>query len=140
MDKLISILEAYKEEKLDNLVEKIKNIKIDDYKKYVKDDKKGEKYVKTLIHSTDDIDVFIITWNINNTSGRHSHGSKGCVMMMLEGSVNQCIYNGNVNIYSVLRDGCTYYIDNDIGEHDISNKSNKVAISLHIYQKNLYNK
>ena len=139
MDKLINILNFYKEEKLDNLVEKIKNIKIDDYKKYV-DDKKGEKYVKTLIHSTDDIDVFIITWNINNTSGRHSHGSKGCVMMMLEGSVNQCIYNGNVNIYSVLRDGCTYYIDNDIGEHDISNKSNKVAISLHIYQKNLYNK
>ena len=139
MDKLISILEDYKEEKLENLVEQIKDIKIDDYKKYV-DDKKGEKYVKTLIHSTDDIDVFIITWNINNTSGRHSHGSKGCVMMMLEGSVNQCIYNGNVNIYSVLRDGCTYYIDNDIGEHDISNKSNKVAISLHIYQKNLYNK
>lgn len=140
MDELINILNFYKEEKLYNLVEKIKDIKIDNYKKYVKDDKKGEKYVKTLIHSTDDIDVFIITWNINNTSGRHSHGSKGCVMMMLEGSVNQCIYNGNVNIYSVLRDGCTYYIDNDIGEHDISNKSNKVAISLHIYQKNLYNK
>ena len=54
---------------------------------------------------------------------------------MLEGSLNQCIYNGDINIYSVLREGYTYYIDNDIGEHDVSNKSNKVAVSLHIYQK-----
>lgn len=140
MNSLYSIIEAYKEEKLEKLVEKIKNIKIDDYKQYVKDDKNDKKHVKTLIHSTNDIDVFIITWNIKNTSGKHSHGSRGCVMMMLEGSLNQCIYNGDINIYSVLREGCTYYIDNDIGEHDVSNKSNKVAVSLHIYQKILYNK
>ena len=117
---------------LDNILEEYKAQDWHDHIKF-----SDIRYVKNLVFSNEYIDVFIICWNINQSSGIHDHPENGCLMKVLDGKLREDVYTKNNNQYEFMcsstleKDGIAYKEGNQC-IHNIINAVDK-TISLHIY-------
>ena len=97
--------------------------------------KTNPQYNKILFCENKLLDCYFIFWNRNSESKIHDHSNNGCYYKLLKGSLNEYVYDTDLNIIrvnNILEDELSY-IDNDIGYHKILNPENEVAISVHVY-------
>ena len=95
-----------------------------------------DKYHRNTIYSNDQIELIIISWNNNQISGIHDHPKNGCLMKILQGELDEYIYENNnklnlVNIRNCKEESIGYQ-EGTSGLHNIVNKDNQ-TVSLHIY-------
>lgn len=115
----------------------VKNIllkyKGDDWKKYVKIN--NEIYHKEKIFENDKLDIYILTWDINQESKIHDHAKNGCWLKMLQGNLKENIYDENLKFLfqKNLNENDIGFMHNNMGYHNIQNNENKIAVSLHVY-------
>ena len=108
-----------------------------DYKSYIRYPEFGE-YIRTLVTINDRFDIYVITWGPHSKTPIHDHASKGCILKLLKGSLNETIYNivdGSLELAKnkTIYENTTSFISNKIGYHDIENTSLDAAVSIHIY-------
>ena len=99
-----------------------------DYTNYVK--KNINKYNRSIVISNNEMELVIITWSMQQSSGFHGHPGE-CIFKVLENSIheeNQC---ENVNTKRVYNEGDIGYIDNSIGIHNMTALYD--AVTLQIY-------
>lgn len=135
-------------------------LKPSDWKKFVHFD--PNRYTRNLITNGKEgkrFGLMILGWGLNQKSPIHDHNGSHCIMRVLEGTLIETLYkqrsnsfNGisdesdaslspeeEVEIYqktreTVLTEGETAYIHDQIGWHRVSNPSIQVpAVSLHLY-------
>ena len=104
---------------------------------------KDKDYYKIKLPYTRDDDIFdmyLIKWNPSAVTDIHSHTDYGCIFRILEGEMFECIYKKSYTNRNIIKGPYRYkenqvsYIDNDIGQHKISNPSTiETAYSLHVY-------
>ena len=112
----------------------------EDWHKYIKFDE--TRYVKTIVYCNDYIDIFIICWNINQSSRIHDHPAAGCLMRILDGKLQEDLYikdNNNCQFIksSILRTNDITYKEKDHCVHNIINMDQR-TVSLHIYSPSGY--
>lgn len=90
--------------------------------------------------------IILMGWGPNQMSSIHSHNGSRCFVKVLQGSINEIRLacpskekpSVQVNLAEeqgqTLKANDVCYIDDQIGAHKVTNKSNEVpAISMHIY-------
>jgi predicted metal-dependent enzyme (double-stranded beta helix superfamily) len=95
----------------------------------------------------------VITWAPGAETDIHSHKNMSCLMMPLNGTLNQDIITSNIDgallaggsefdIYKrdILLPGSMSYIDDDKGKHRIMNDSSDYVVSVHLYEDHSYTK
>lgn len=105
----------------------------DDWKNYII--KNENTYNKIKVFETDNFDIYIITWNPSQESKIHNHSSNGCWLKVLQGSIQEKIYNNKFELvkYNIQKIGDISFIKDEIGYHSIHNLENKISVSLHLY-------
>jgi hypothetical protein len=100
-----------------------------DYKQYVKQNAK--KYNRQIVYKNDTIELVIITWSKDQSSGFHSHPGE-CIFKVLENNMSEIIKKNEkiiqTNIYNINDIG---YIDNNIGIHNMLAMDDSVTIHLY---------
>ena len=71
-----------------------------DWKKYVYFD--NNKYNRNTVYENENIEMVIISWNNNQKSGLHDHPKNGCLMKILDGELNEYIYNEKLNLLKLV--------------------------------------
>ena len=119
-------------DKLDSFLYLVNDYNGNDWKDYVSFSE--EKYKKNLVKKNDKLEMFIICWNNNQKSGIHNHPINGCIMKVLEGSLNEfeCDNSGLLLNHNVLSVNDLGYKEGNKVLHSIEN-SNEKSVSLHIY-------
>ncbi len=145
MQKLISIISSNDSKKLENIVNNIKDeinivycntpieINLIDLLNDVNKFKKfGKNYNKILLERNNDFEIFLLCWSKNAITPLHKHPKNGCVMLVLDGELEEHLFKNN-NLIKVnnYKKGNIGYIHDDIANHLII--SNNQSISLHIY-------
>ena len=117
----------------DKIKELINNYTGNDWKNYVL--KNETRYNKIKVFENDKFDIYVISWNINQESKIHNHSSNGCWLKILEGMLDEKIYNKNIELikYSIQNQGDISFIKDEIGYHSIKNINNNISVSLHVY-------
>lgn len=95
-------------------------------------------YTRNLIYGCSDFQIHILVWPSGVKSPIHDHKGCKCWVKVLDGELDECIYDkdkkaereGN-NKCIVANDIC--YIDDSIGRHAMCNKSDNASVSLHVY-------
>ena len=105
----------------------------DDWKQYIKFNNMKYNRIKLNKYSNDVFEFVLICWSPNQESPIHNHPTNGCIMKVLDGSLEETLYDTNMNMLgmSIYNKNNTSYIDNMKGIHKI--KSNDFSVSLHIY-------
>ena len=83
-------------------------------------------------------DIYIITWLPNQKTPIHDHAKYGCILKVLEGELEETIYQYSSKLITKKNNkkGDTGFMSDEIGVHLIENKSDSIAVSLHIYSPN----
>ena len=121
------------EDNLKNAMNKLNEYNSDDWKKFKSNKLNG--YTRNLVYKCNKFDIYIISWSKNSESPIHNHPNGGCLMKILEGSLNENIYNINtlkIKKKNNLSKNDVKYIDDTLGYHKIFN-NNIVTYSIHIY-------
>jgi cysteine dioxygenase len=119
-----------------SMVDMLKTYCSDDYEKYICVN--AGHYSKEKVFANDDFEIFVITWDKNQSSPIHDHSDNGCYMLILEGALIEEIYDSQNFTRKIklneLKSRFIGYIHNNIGYHRIINPSStEIAVSLHIY-------
>ncbi|MBI96888.1 hypothetical protein CL656_07075 [bacterium] len=96
---------------------------------------KNKNYNKVFIPLiSNNIEMYIITWNKHIISKIHNHSKNGCILKLLKGELYENHYDHSLNLLShnKINKNDTTYIDNKLGYHSIISK-NELSVSLHIY-------
>lgn len=104
---------------------------------------KGNSYIRNVIFRNDDYEIIIIKWNPKSKTTIHDHASRGCCMLLLDGSLKECRYTylqdsvklDSTNYYSKTK---ATYIDNTMYVHCIENDTEQISYSIHIYSPPLH--
>ena len=85
------------------------------------------------------IDIYFFKWRVIKNIGIHDHAKHGCMMVLLNGRLEETIYNKSLceikkNIYSGFN---ISFINNKKGFHDI--KPLESSHSLHFYYPKNHN-
>lgn len=117
--------------------EKIKNY-INDYQYQKEFDhylSNSDSSIKIKIYENDLFDVYVILWNSYEKSKIHNHAENGCWLKVLKGKLQENLYDSNLNCidHKTIKEGDLSFIKNSIGYHNIINKENEKALTLHIY-------
>jgi hypothetical protein len=101
-----------------------------------KDDIYNKKRIESL--SSDDFDMYTISWLPEQKSPIHDHPQYGCIMFLISGTLEEKIYNKKLELVKtqILKGPYIGYIDNKLGFHSI--KCIDKAVSLHIYSPGKY--
>jgi cysteine dioxygenase len=103
-----------------------------DWKQYIFFDK--QEYKKNLVYRDNNFEMFVVCWFPNQETKIHNHPEGGCLLKILEGNINEELYDKNFvlqeNNNLVMSD--VRYIDDSIGIHKMKNNKEN-TISLHIY-------
>ena len=112
------------------IIEKYNGI---DYIKYINFDNDKYKRIKLDNYSNDKFELILICWSKDQISKIHSHSDNGCLMKILEGEIEETLYDNNINFINknIYKKDNVAFIHNDYGFHKI--KANKISISLHLY-------
>lgn len=134
LEKLISELKIYlnNNKSLKNAIYLLNNFDLDQIKPYSNFQETG--YKRNLVFKCDLFEIFLICWSPNAISAIHDHSCNGCLMKILEGCLEEEIYNKDLskNQNYIRNKDDIQYIDNSLGYHKIRN-NNKDTISIHIY-------
>ena len=92
------------------------------------------------IADTGAADAWLIVWSPDSTTGRHDHGGSGGLVRVLRGTLVERAWrtgdsDGDPRVHRIGR-GATLRVPVD-GSHDVTNRSGRVAISLHVYAPRL---
>ena len=139
---------------LNNLKDKLKNCcNISDYLSLVKSmalEKEeikdicffsDKKYTRNCIVRTDDYELIALCWNPGQKTPIHCHNNQECWMYIISGEISEEVFKFDLEQSpallkeSIFDRGKFAFINDSMGLHKISNKSNKQAISLHLYVK-----
>jgi hypothetical protein len=111
----------------------------------------GTSYKRNLIVSSPYVDVYLICWRGGQSSKIHDHPERGCIMYVLEGELEENIYNlsnSNDNLNNNANDHnggmlVSYSHKRKLGAGDTSYNfgskvlhqiiANRDTVSLHIY-------
>jgi len=71
----------------------------------------NNKYNRNTVYENENIEMVIISWNNNQKSGLHDHPKNGCLMKILDGELNEYIYNEKLNLLKInnCKKGCISY-------------------------------
>ena len=120
---------------LKDICDYISNYHIDPetYLEYIESN--SARYTRNLIYKDDMIDMFVISWSAHSHTKIHNHAKNGCIMKILKGQLTESIYDKNLANISMktLCENSVGYMSDDVGYHKISNMSDHIAVSLHIY-------
>lgn len=102
------------------------------YSKSIFNLKKYNK-IKLTEYSNEKFEIVLICWDEKSESLIHDHPDNGCVLYMLDGVLEEELYNKSLKLIkkSVYKPKNISYMDNYKGYHKII--CLKKAISLHIY-------
>jgi cysteine dioxygenase len=100
-----------------------------------------ETYNKEVVFMNDIFEIIIITWGKNQGADVHDHADNGCWMKILDGSLEEKLYDKDLNILNtnILKKGAMGFMNNDKGYHSISNTNDGITVSLHIYNPQNHN-
>ena len=130
---LITIIEGMEINHFDDLT-KLKPLLINDildWQDKVKLSK--ERYFKNIIFRNNISEIIIISWLPGQHTRLHSHPDNGCILKVLRGSLNEITKNNNIISEKTVSEGNTSIMHNNFGQHIISNITDEIAVSLHIY-------
>ena len=119
-----------------NNLSKSKNIlnqyNSNDWKQYV--EFCNINYKKNIFYRDKDFEMFIVCGNPFQETKIHNHPNQGCIFKILEGSIDEILYDKNFNVKNEYKSekNKIRYIDDNLGIHKMINGS-KHCISLHIY-------
>ncbi len=101
-----------------------------------KDDNYNKKRIEPM--SSEDFDMYTISWLPGQKSPIHDHPQYGCIMFLISGTLEEKIYNKKLELVKTKTLTGPYigYIDNKIGFHSI--KCIDKAVTLHIYSPGKY--
>lgn len=93
-------------------------------------------YQKTLLFRNDHFEIYQINWFKNAQTTIHSHPKFGCIMKVIEGSLQEKLFTSHNSGFNEIKTSMYQpnnisYIDDSIGLHQI--KALEDTISLHIY-------
>ncbi|KAG7822454.1 hypothetical protein KL909_004142 [Ogataea angusta] len=80
--------------------------------------------------------LLLLVWNPGRGSAIHDHAGAHCVMKILSGELTEELFDGESLEpikTSMYRADDVAHIEDTIGLHRITNRTDKVAISLHLY-------
>jgi cysteine dioxygenase len=127
MDKENLIHLLIKNRNIEELYSLIGNIKID-----VSSPNEPYTFIKNQIYCDEIYEIFIIYWKKGHSSPVHSHAENGCILYLLEGNLQETIYNNNNVINELtIQPFQKSFIKNNIGVHKI--KAITDSVSIHIY-------
>jgi len=100
-----------------------------------------DKYKKIIEFRNDLIDIIIICWNTNQSSGIHDHPSNGCLLRIMDGRLTENVYVNNdclnekfkLSKTKKLNENQISFIQGKNGLHNISNIGDIKTVSLHVY-------
>jgi predicted metal-dependent enzyme (double-stranded beta helix superfamily) len=102
----------------------------------------SKTYFRDSLFYSDRYSVILIFWNPWSESPIHYHPKKGCLMKVLKGSLTVDLYD-DTDFSTIQHESTTVYRENFVtyikglhGIHKITNDSNDLAITLHIYINN----
>ena len=92
-------------------------------------------YHRSLIHLDENFEIRMLEWAPKAKSRIHNHASHGCLLKVLEGELEEHIYNSQLEWLecNTLSRQQVSYLDDTIGYHSIRNNLDIPAVSLHIY-------
>ena len=117
---------------LKTAIHHIVNYKSDDWKKYINIPETG--YQRITLYSCIYFEIILICWSPKSESPIHDHSKNGCLMKILEGCLEEELYDTNIikTNHFIRTKNDVNYIDNSIGYHKIYNNYFP-TYSLHIY-------
>lgn len=123
-------------EKLESLMPIVNKYNEDDWKKYIKINKKN--YSRNIVKKNKIMELVIITWDKGQKSNRHGHPVGGCIFKVLKGNINEKFFKTmnpkeNHQHLNQYQENDVGYIDNTLGYHLVHNVKDDVCVSLHIY-------
>ena len=88
--------------------------------------------------SCDEFDMYTISWLPNQMSSIHDHPRYGCIMYLLQGTLEEKIYNKKLELIktNIIKAPYVGYIENKLGYHSV--KCIEKAVTLHIYSPGKY--
>ena len=92
-------------------------------------------YHRSLIHLDENFEIRMLEWAPKAKSRIHNHAPHGCLLKVLEGELEENIYNPQcdwIESRNLLGHEVSY-LDDTIGYHSIRNNLDIPAVSLHIY-------
>jgi cysteine dioxygenase len=112
------------------IIEKYNGI---DYIKYINFSTEKYKRIKLDNYSNDKFELILICWNKDQITKIHSHSDNGCLMKILEGELEETLYDNNINFINknIYKKDNVSFMHNDFGFHKI--KAIEMSISLHLY-------
>jgi cysteine dioxygenase len=122
----------YKNKDLKKALHYLVNYKSDEWKYHISLPENG--YNRINLYNCDDFEIILICWAPHANTPIHDHPVNGCLMKILDGSLEEIIYDKNINkIKHLIRTkDDVNYIDNDLGYHKIKNNSIP-SYSIHLY-------
>jgi predicted metal-dependent enzyme (double-stranded beta helix superfamily) len=107
-----------------------------DWKQKVEYD--NNRYNRVHLYSHEMFDAYLLCWLPGQYTNTHNHSRYGCISKILQGSLVETRVNGDLKKENILKTESILTINNDRVYHNMGNKSEDPAISLHIYGKNDY--
>lgn len=92
-----------------------------------------------LVHS-EVMKLTLIKWPPGKSSKIHGHPEGGCIFKVLDGVLTEARYDTSDQLrsQSVLFKSAVNYIDDQMGFHKVSNNTDGVAYSIHLYTYSRY--
>ena len=97
---------------------------------------KKNKFDKKLLYKHNTYDLFLISWH-NTKSDWHSHTQNGCILKVLEGSLDEYSFNNNNNISKKTLTKWNIGYKHGYEFHRIISKN--TSYSLHVYSPSTIN-
>lgn len=130
--------------KHNNIISLLRRYNGKDWEKYVNINTKNNCINRNVIYSNNIFDMVIITWGYNYITGQHFHNDiNKCYYKCLEGNLKETIICNNISddktkiLHKIVYPNNVNSISNLVGSHSISNISNGISSSLHIYSKKI---
>ena len=109
------------------------------YNKEILKTTENNGYIKMQIFKNNILDCYLIFWEPYSKSPIHNHSNNGCNLKVLNGSLEETLYNLNTDgelklkKTSIIDKNNIGFIHNNMGVHSITNPNNYLVTSLHIY-------
>jgi len=93
------------------------------------------EFSKITLIMNEHYNLYLIRWGPNHSLPRHSHIHTRCMYKLVEGELEEILYkkHSGIESKSILGKGEVCYIDDEMGEHSVSNKKNDYSYSVHLY-------